>query len=282
MQASSNTKNSESMEMPFVLVENSTQLGASGNANAHKPSWNFAVGSPNKTISLTLLANNDEAFLSDLVPVAHQVCDTINRLAVDNETESGTEISCKKGCANCCSYLVSLSSAEAFYLQKHILSLPGEKRKSILHSFMRAARKIAANKIPPVNTQDMDESQRLESISNWYQKMKIKCPFIEDNTCSQYHARPLVCREHMVTSPPRACRPFSGMFTSTVELPISTAETLMEISNSTESTTDEAIILPLAMVWCNSNAKRGKKKYPTALLADQFINAISQNTPAIA
>ncbi|MCF7954161.1 MAG: YkgJ family cysteine cluster protein [Phycisphaerae bacterium] len=265
-----------------MLVENSTEQNAGTCDNAHRPSWNFDVSAGNKTISLTLLANHDEAYLSDLVPVTHQVCDTIIRLAADNETENGPEISCKKGCAQCCSYLVSLSSAEAFYLQKQILSLPGEKRKPILHSFLRAARKIAANKIPPVNTTGMDESQRLESISNWYQKLDIKCPFIVDNTCSQYNARPLVCREHMVTSPPRACRPFSGMFTSTVELPISTAETLMEISNNIESTTEEAILLPLAMVWCNSNAQRGEKKHPAALLAKQFIKAISQKTPAMA
>ncbi|MBW8015471.1 MAG: hypothetical protein FVQ82_04730 [Planctomycetes bacterium] len=282
MSASSNTTNYNLKELPFELVENPTQQNGGDNDAAHPASWNFHVDSGNKTAHLTLIANNDEACLSDLIPVAHQLCDIINRLAGQNEIENGAEISCKKGCASCCSYMVSLSSAEAFFLQKHILSLPAEKRKPILHSFLLAARKIAANRMPLVNIPAKNESQSLKSISRWYQKMNIKCPFMKENTCSQYHARPLVCREHLVTSSPKACCPSSGMLSSTVELPISTAELLMELSNLLELTRDEAIILPLAMVWCNSNAQRGVQKYPTALLAEQFIKAISAKTPAMA
>jgi Fe-S-cluster containining protein len=282
MQASSNTNNSFSIESPFVLVENTTEQNAGDSTAAHRASWNFEISLGNKTIPITLIANNDQACLSDLVPVAHQLCDIINRHTAENEIESGAPISCKKGCANCCSYMVSLSSAEAFYLQKHILSLPAEKRKPILHSFLKAVRKIAANKVPPVIKPAMDQAKSLMSISNWYQKMDIKCPFIKDNVCSQYHARPLVCREHLVTSSPKACNPSSGMFSDIIELPISTAEMLMEISNNVESTQDEAVILPLAMVWCNSNAQRGEQEYPTALLAEEFIKAISAKAPAMA
>lgn len=281
MQASKDSSNSNSI-LPFVLIENTNQQDEGQPDSAHRSDWNFEVAGHKKTTRLTLTANTDQARLSDLVPVAHQLCDIINRLAIEKETENGCEISCRKGCANCCSYMVSLSSAEAFYLQKHILSLPSEKRKPILHSFLRAARIIAANKIPPISNTAIDESESLKSISNWYQKMNIKCPFISENSCSQYDARPLVCREHLVTSPAKACQPTSEMLTNVVELPISTAETLMEISNRLESKENEAIILPLAMIWCNSNAHRGEQKYPTALLAQELIKAVSQKAPAMA
>ena len=282
MQASNDTIINDSNKLPFVLVEKSNQQDKGNVASAHQSSWDFEISTGNKKIALKLIVNNDKAVLSDLVPVAHQVCDMINRHAMENETESGNEISCQKGCANCCSYMVSLSSAEAFYMQKYIMSLPGERRKQIQHSFLRAARKIAANKVPPVLDETMDESECLKAISSWYQKMEIKCPFLSEKACSEYAARPLVCREHLVTSPMRYCLPSSPELTDVVELPISTAETLMHISNRLESTQDEAVVLPLAMVWCNTNAFRGEKTYKSSLLAEHFIEAISANIPAMA
>lgn len=269
-------------DSPFVLIENSIHQDESNSDYAHLPSWGFEVGLPGKTISLTLIATQDEAILSDMVPVAHKICDMINQLGVENITEKGEEISCQKGCASCCSYMVSISSAEAFYIQKYVLVLPAEKRKSIQHSFLKAARKVAANKVPPVIETDATDSECLKAISNWYQKMSVKCPFIKDNACLEYQARPLVCREHLVTSPPKACNPLSSLLANVVELPVSTAEALMHISNQAESTLDEAVILPLAMVWCDSNVKRGEKKYPATQLAQYLIEAISAHTPAMA
>jgi hypothetical protein len=282
MQASNDISIKNSNELPFVIVENLNQQDKGNITGAHLSSWDFEISAGNKNIALTLIANDYQAALSDLVPVAHRICDMINQHAVENETECGNGISCKKGCGSCCSYMVSLSSAEAFHLQKHILSLPGEKRKPILHSFLRAARKIAANKVPPILDTTIDESECLKAISSWYQKMEIKCPFIKENACSEYVARPLVCREHLVTSPPKCCIPNSRQLTEVVELPISTAETLMHISNRLEGIPDEAVILPLTMVWCTANAVRGEKTYPSRLLAEHFIEAISAKTPAMA
>lgn len=281
MQANKNIEGNSLSDSPFVLVENTTQRDQNDRSCAQGLSWDFEIETPRKTLSLTLIANDDDAYLSDLVPVTHQLCDIINNLAIENESENGEEISCQKGCASCCSYMVSISSAEAFYLQKHILALPAEKRRSILHSFMRAARKIAAHKVPPVFESDASESECLKTISSWYQKMGIKCPFIKDNACSQYLARPLVCREHMVTSPARNCSPSLRMLTNIIQLPISTAETLMRISNKAESICDEAIVLPMALVWCNSNAERGEIKYQTTLLAELLIEAVSAKAPAM-
>lgn len=281
MQARSDIEQNSYGASPFELIENNSQPGGSNVDHAPSTSWNFEISAGNKTIALTLLANHDQASLSDLVPVVHQVCDIINGLTIENENENGKSISCQKGCASCCSYMVSLSSAEAFYLQKHILSLPGEKRRPILHSFLRAARKIAANKIPPIDETASGQSDCLEAISNWYQKLNIKCPFLKDNACSQYQARPLACREHLVTSNPKACLASSATLANIVELPISSAETLMHISNRVESTFEEAVILPLAMVWCNSNSHRGEQMYPSAVLAEHLINAVSTKIPVM-
>ena len=280
MQAS-NEKTKNLSESPFVLIEKDSQHNQVEFPHAQSQSWDFQIESGSKSVEFTIVANTEHAALSDLVPIAHKVCNRINDLATQDQAKSGKHISCKKGCASCCSYMVPLSSAEAFYLQKHILSLPHEKRRPILHSFLLAARKIAANKRPPTDTTGMDEKESLRAISQWYQSMRIKCPFIENNACSHYQVRPLACREFMVTSQPKACSPFAEEPTEVVHLPVSTAEVLMHISNRLEKKVDEAVLLPLAMVWCNANAERGEKKYPVENLAREFINAIS-TTPAMA
>ncbi len=281
MQARINTELNSSCDLPFVLVENSNHQDKGSDDYMQQNRWDFEIGTANKTVPLTLIVNQYLATLSDLVPVTHQLCDLINNIGIDDENENGEAISCQKGCANCCSYMVSISSAEAFYLQNHILSLPVKQRRQILHSFSRAARKIAANKFSGSIDNPISEEQSLKEISNWYQKLEIKCPFLEDNACSQYRARPLACREHLVTSSPKACLPSSAMLTNIVDLPVSSAETLMHISNRVEATLDEAVILPLAMIWCNSNSHRGEQKYPAAVLAEQLINAVSTKIPAM-
>ena len=183
MQASNDTIISDSNEPPFVLVEKSNQQDKGNSTSTHQPSWDFEISTGNKKIALKLIVNNDKAALSDLVPVSQQICDMINRHATENESKKGNEISCQKGCANCCSYMVSLSSAEAFYMQKHIMKLPRGKRRHLQHSFLRAARKIAANKVPPYLDETMDESECLKSLANWYQKMEI----MPTNACQWFY-----------------------------------------------------------------------------------------------
>jgi Fe-S-cluster containining protein len=38
-----------------------------------------------------------------------------------------------------------------------------------------------------------------------YFRLRIACPFLEDESCSIHPERPLVCRQHLVTSPSKQC-----------------------------------------------------------------------------
>jgi hypothetical protein len=53
--------------------------------------------------------------------------------------------------------------------------------------------------ISPVDT----EAFRFYSLA--YFRTGVPCPFLEDESCSIYPDRPLVCREYVVTSPPALC-----------------------------------------------------------------------------
>ncbi len=47
--------------------------------------------------------------------------------------------------------------------------------------------------------------QPLRNLAAEYFRLRIPCPFLEDERCGIHPVRPLACREYLVTSPPAAC-----------------------------------------------------------------------------
>ena len=92
--------------------------------------------------------------------------------------------------------------------------------------------------------------------------------------------RPLVCREHLVTTNPSACNFTSPAIPTTVELPISVASTLMKTSDQLDNSTQEAIILPFTVVWAEENEERSKRIWPAETLARTFVETIQAATYA--
>jgi len=55
--------------------------------------------------------------------------------------EGGT-VSCKKGCAACCRYLVHVSESEAYYLYELVERLPEPRRSQVRERFAEARRRL--------------------------------------------------------------------------------------------------------------------------------------------
>ncbi|HEX2757089.1 MAG TPA: YkgJ family cysteine cluster protein, partial [Thermoanaerobaculia bacterium] len=68
------------------------------------------------------------------------------------------------------------------------------------------------------NPQSFLESE-IDAFGLAYFRLGIPCPFLEEESCSIYADRPIVCREYLVTSPAANCAdPKSGTIDQ-VELP---------------------------------------------------------------
>lgn len=279
MRAICKQKYVKGLTAPLELIDLSNTNCAQTDNDRQSTTFPFEIDLADKTLSMAIIVRNSRANLSDLTTITHQVCNKVIETLTNNDDPNFQNISCKKGCSHCCKYMVSLSSAEAFFLHNHILSMPADTRRSTLHSFLRAARIISANRIPNMDASQMTEYEELHAISNWFNKLNLTCPFLKNNACSIYNFRPLACREHLATNDPKGCKFSSIEKQQLVNIPFSIAQAMMTLCNKIENTLDEAVILPLVMVWCNVNQNRMNKKYPAILLAEEFINAINEMVP---
>lgn len=84
---------------------------------------------------------------------------------------------CRKGCAHCCHISVTISGVEAATIGRHVGVKPAQPDKAVhLQSL-----------------QDMQQAlSEVQTISA--RTESSPCPFLVDNACSIYEARPMACR----------------------------------------------------------------------------------------
>lgn len=248
------------------------------NANDHRGCIDFEIELDGKPLHFTISYGDRPAKLSDLVPAARQLCTEIVNAATQNESERGRQVTCGKGCASCCSYLVSLSSAEAFRIEDEIFAMPFQQRQSFMRSMINGAKYILDHtmpeKLPGEKDDRIGEETSTDDISAWYGSLNLTCPFLASKSCSIYDIRPLVCREHLVTTEAPACKFTSPAIPRVVEMPVSVASVLMQTSDKLDNTMQEAIILPLAMLWAEENVERSKRTWPGETVARTFVETI--------
>lgn len=96
--------------------------------------------------------------------------------------ENESNFSCRKGCSHCCYHLISLSSNEVGDLPK----LNSEQ-----------------NEIINFQIQYLDYETQWNIVPTEFRR----CVFLDDNnSCSVYEKRPLVCRSTLVSSPSENCK----------------------------------------------------------------------------
>ena len=71
--------------------------------------------------------------ITAIVPLTRRLGDEAAELEIQQATETGQSISCRKGCAACCRMLVPLSAPEAFALREHVKQLPTDRQTQLLN-----------------------------------------------------------------------------------------------------------------------------------------------------
>lgn len=155
--------------------------------------------------------------LTDLFPAAAVVSAAATALAVAATRAAGQEVSCRAGCGACCRELVSISLVEATRLADVVGGMPEPRQSEVRARFADAAHRLeAAGLLPPPDTAGPrsltlpraagdNRGDVLRRMAHVYFAERIPCPFLENESCSVYDDRPLVCREFHVTSPPERC-----------------------------------------------------------------------------
>lgn len=147
-----------------------------------------------------------ETPLTDLLPIFHELTNTLVGRAAERDTATGRTVSCRAGCGACCYQAVPVSPSEARALVQLIDAMPEPRRTEIRDRFAAARAALAANGID-CRPEAILALERLEvrTFGLHYFAQRVACPFLEAEACSIHPDRPTACREYLVTSPAINC-----------------------------------------------------------------------------
>ena len=141
-----------------------------------------------------------QAVLPALQSLVNQVVDvSVNLLESRNKT-----VSCKAGCGACCRQIVPISDIEAHAIAEVIERMPEARRAHVMERFADAERRLAAIKPLEEMIDGINGPDRYDFAVAYF-KYGVACPFLEDESCSIYPDRPLICREYLVHTPVENC-----------------------------------------------------------------------------
>lgn len=199
--------------------------------------------------------------LTELLPIVHNLENTIiNRVSQEAEA-AGRPISCRAGCGACCRQLVPVNLFEAEALTNWLKTLPEDRRAVLQERFHRA---LLALRNAGVLDSILDGSwtlddERATQLAVDYFHAGVPCPFLEDESCSIHPIRPLVCREYLVTSPPALCQDPSVHNISGVRLPLKLSRAMYAFGQQMEQDHRGWIPLVFLLAWGKSGAKPGDR-----------------------
>lgn len=203
--------------------------------------------------------------LTDLLPAARAVSQKATEAGI---AESGRAVSCRAGCGACCRQLIVIPLVEAQALAKLVAALPAERQAIVRARFDAAlARLEHAGLLGPASggrkliARDCGSPQATrDDLARRYFALKIACPFLEDELCSIHPDRPLVCREHHVSSPAENCARLYELGVDRIEPAARVGEALAAATDAVAGDYGWMIPLALSLEWAENN--------PTALAGD--------------
>ncbi len=140
-----------------------------------------------------------------LLPVLQRLADEAARTVTAQAEAIGDAIACRAGCGACCRQIIPVSAIEARRLAALVDGMPEPRRSTIRKRFAAAEQRLSAwERLGELDTL-LAEGRGDPRLAIDYMRLKLACPFLEDESCSIYHDRPLICREYLVTSDPKFC-----------------------------------------------------------------------------
>jgi Fe-S-cluster containining protein len=242
----------------------------------------FTFGSGDDQVTAAVSIPFVHRNLTQLLPILYSLSDSVSESVASKLSQTGQPISCKAGCGACCRLMVPLNLFEAEALAGWIRSQPEAKQQELAQRFETALAKLAAAGLVD---RMVSEDWRVQSDSalkvvNDYFSAQVPCPFLEDESCSIYPIRPLICREYLVTSPPEQCSDLAKPVTR-VNLPLVLTRVLDSIGAELDPNRPGWIPLVFLFDWMKTNVHPGNGVAGLApMLIAEIINKVDQTKPA--
>jgi len=215
--------------------------------------------------------------ITAIVPVARRLGEEAAQLEVQQAVAVGQTISCQMGCAACCRMLVPLSAPEAFALREYVAQLPTDRRTLLLNRLSDTKDRVTRaglwdrlNDVAEASRSVPDEE--LDPINRSYYALRIPCPYLEDEMCSIYEARPAACRELLVTSPAELCQDLLQNPVTPLPVSMRIGSILGLIWGTLTSSPPRLIPLPMALEWAERHEKDSRRTWTGSSLLDQVLD----------
>ena len=206
-------------------------------------------------LKLTLVVPTEEVPPEALMPALHELCNQVADGVAQIAQENGDEVSCRQGCAACCRQYVPVSPAEARLLVALVEAMPEPGRSRIKQRFEQAVQRLKEAELmgTAMNYNRLPEAERMKMVKDYFQ-LGIACPFLEQESCSIYADRPLICREYLVISSPIHCATLDEDHIKRLELPVSVAQAFSNMEGARRKGANPCIPLIMALEWTADHA----------------------------
>lgn len=226
-----------------------------------------------------------------MLPVLQKLTNEVVARGIERSIERGKNISCKAACGACCRQPLLISEAEVFNLASLVESMPIERRQIIKDRFRE--RREHFEKIDFFNRFDAmserakagpsnDLAREFVALLSEYIEQGVACPFLEDESCSIYDDRPLVCREYLVTSPAENCaRPTPD---NTEKLPISgsPSKAFSSLTRTSNSDKPSSLLLVRLLEFAETHTQKFEERIGPAWADDFFRLLTNRKDPGMA
>lgn len=218
-----------------------------------------------------------------LLPVFQQMTNYFVDLSVQAVESTGEKISCKAGCGACCRQPVPISELEIYQIAALVESLPEPRRSEVRKRFSEARehfenigwfKQIADCDAAGQTKSIEDVKSQLQMLVDKYFREGVACPFLENESCSIHSARPLVCREYLVTSPPDNCSRENGGEIRRINLFMSPSKTVQHLGVSGKMENMGFVPLIRALELAETFPESFEEKTPE-LWVDEFFDRLN-------
>ncbi len=217
--------------------------------------------------------------MRQMLPLVQVLTDRVVDASTETVRSQGQQVSCTKGCGACCRQLVPIAQLEARNIREVVEQMPEPRRSTIRARFAEARRRLVESGLFE-RLQERDEWQEGESrtLGMQYFHLGIPCPFLENESCSIYHDRPVACREYLVTSPAANCARPTAETVKIVPLPFHVWTAMARVDD--ESHRAPWVPLILATEWADAHLEESAARPGPELLRGLFDQITHQTNLA--
>jgi Fe-S-cluster containining protein len=214
-----------------------------------------------------------------IVPAMRRLGEEAERLEVHRAAESGKTISCRMGCAACCRMLVPLSPPEAFALKEYVDNLPVDRRRQIARRLSETKHQLEEDGLldqlsAVAEGTEARSDADFEPLNRAYYALRMPCPFLEEEMCSIYEARPAACRELFVTSPAEWCQDLVHNPVQPITVPIRMGSALGLLWGELTQSVPRLVPLPIAIDWAERHQEENQARWQGTTLLDRALDKV--------